>query len=75
MHQIISNVDHVDLSYRIGNVHGMKMQSKTNSIIHANVEKDKSEIKTFEDPNSVHPYEVFKPLPVKQNECISEDMK
>ena len=53
----------------------MEMQSKTNSTIYENVEKDEPEIKMTEDPNSVHTYEVFKPLSVEQNEGIYEDVE
>ena len=53
----------------------MEMQSKTNSTIYENVEKDEPEIEMTEDPNSVHTYEVFKPLSVEQNEGIYEDVE
>ena len=53
----------------------MEMQSKTNSTIYENVEKDKCEIEMSEDTNSVHAYETFKRLSVQQNEGIYEDIE
>ena len=70
-----SNVDHINLSYRVSHIQAMEMQSKTNSTIYENVEKDKSEIEMSEDQNSVHAYEVFNRLSVEQNEGIYEDVE
>ena len=67
------NVDHVDLSYRIGNIHAREMQSKTNSIIYENVENDKSEIKMSEDPNSMHTCETFKPHSPVQTDAVYDN--
>ena len=72
---IKSNVDHVDHSYRVGNIFAMEKQSKTNSTIYENVENDKSETEMSEDPNSENTNEAFKQLPVEQNEGIYEDVE
>ena len=63
------------ISYRVSHIQAMEMQSKTDSTIYENVEKDKSEIELSEDPNSAHAYEVYKRLSVEQNEGIYEDVE
>ena len=63
------------ISYRVSHIQAMEMQSKTDSTIYENVEKDKSEIEISEDPNSAHAYEVYKRLSVEQNEGIYEDVE